>query len=78
MTANQMAARGHPSWPKDVLRISFGIIWAIDAGLKWAPGFRAGYMDTIMGARDRGHYPWRWEKGRLETAARQRRRVRRR
>ena len=60
MTANQMAARGHPSWPKDVLRISFGIIWAIDAGLKWAPGFRAGYMDTIMGARD-GQPGWlRW------------------
>ena len=51
MTANQTAARGNPSWPKDALRISFGIIWAIDAGLKWAPGFRASYMDTIMGTR---------------------------
>ena len=36
-------------WPKDALRVSFGIIWAIDAALKWLPGFRAGYMDTIMG-----------------------------
>ena len=38
------------AWPKDALRISFGIIWAIDAGLKWAPGFRSGYSDTITQA----------------------------
>ncbi len=38
-----------PLWPKDALRVSFGIIWLIDATLKWLPGFRAGYMDTIMG-----------------------------
>ncbi len=38
-----------PAWPTDALRISFGIIWLIDAVLKWLPGFRSGYMDTIMG-----------------------------
>src|SRR6516225_139543 len=38
-----------PAWPKDALRISFGVIWLIDAVLKWMPGFRASYMDTIMG-----------------------------
>jgi nitrite reductase (NO-forming) len=38
-----------PAWPKDALRISFGIIWLIDATLKWLPGFRSGYMDMIMG-----------------------------
>jgi len=38
-----------PAWPKDALRISFGIIWLIDAILKWLPGFRSGYMDSIMG-----------------------------
>src|SRR6516225_3279572 len=38
-----------PAWPKDALRISFGVIWLIDAVLKWLPGFRASYMDTIMG-----------------------------
>ena len=37
-----------PAWPKDALRISFGIIWLIDAALKWLPGFRSGYMDMIM------------------------------
>ena len=41
-----------PAWPKDVLRIAFGVIWAIDAGLKWLPGFRSTYMSTIMGIRD--------------------------
>src|SRR5713101_2663888 len=38
-----------PNWPKDALRISFGIIWLIDAVLKWLPGFRSGYMGMIMG-----------------------------
>jgi thiosulfate dehydrogenase (quinone) large subunit len=44
--------RGAALWPKDALRIAFGIIWAIDATLKWLPGFRASYMDSIMGIRD--------------------------
>jgi nitrite reductase (NO-forming) len=43
------AQRCQPAWPKDALRISFGAIWLIDAILKWLPGFRKGYMDTIMG-----------------------------
>jgi nitrite reductase (NO-forming) len=29
-----------------------GIIWLIDATLKWLPGFKDSYMDTIMGTRD--------------------------
>ena len=45
----QAAARSLPAWPKDAIRISFGIIWLIDAVLKWLPGFRASYMSTIMG-----------------------------
>src|SRR5215470_2159258 len=49
MSANQEASRIRPAWPKDVLRIGFGIIWLIDAVLKWLPGFRAGYMGAIMG-----------------------------
>ena len=39
-------------WPKDALRIAFGMIWLIDATLKWLPGFKDGYMSTIMGIRD--------------------------
>jgi len=50
MAAAQAATgRCTPAWPKDALRISFGIIWLIDAVLKWLPGFRSGYMDAIMG-----------------------------
>ena len=49
--AQIQAATGRctPAWPKDALRIAFGVIWLIDATLKWLPGFRAGYMSTIMG-----------------------------
>ena len=36
-------------WPKTSLRVAFGLIWLIDAILKWLPGFRASYMATIMG-----------------------------
>jgi uncharacterized membrane protein YphA (DoxX/SURF4 family) len=50
MSHNQTASgRQIPLWPKDVLRISFGVIWLADAILKWLPGFRASYMSTIMG-----------------------------
>ncbi len=52
MTPTQAASYKCPAWPKDALRISFGIIWLIDAALKWLPGFRADYMSTIMGQAD--------------------------
>jgi uncharacterized membrane protein YphA (DoxX/SURF4 family) len=39
-----------PAWPKYALRITFGVIWLIDAVLKWLPGFRSSYMSNIMGA----------------------------
>ena len=58
--AQAASGRGLPAWPKDALRISFGIIWAVDAALKWLPGFRTSYMDTIMGQAD-GQPGWlRW------------------
>lgn len=47
-TPSQMAERPMPAWPKDALRIAFGLIWAIDAALKWLPGFRSGYMSLLM------------------------------
>ncbi len=34
---------------KDALRIGFGVIWLIDAILKWLPGFRSTYVSTIQG-----------------------------
>jgi uncharacterized membrane protein YphA (DoxX/SURF4 family) len=32
------------------IRIAFGLVWAIDATLKWLPGFRAGYLDMVTSA----------------------------
>jgi nitrite reductase (NO-forming) len=33
-----------------IFRISFGIIWTIDAVFKWQPSFAKGFMDTITSA----------------------------
>jgi uncharacterized membrane protein YphA (DoxX/SURF4 family) len=38
-----------PAWPKDALRVAFGVIWLTDAIFKWLPGFKDSYMSTIMG-----------------------------
>jgi hypothetical protein len=57
MAAAQEATGRCAPWPKDALRVSFGIIWLIDATLKWLPGFRAGYMGTIM-AEAQGQPGW--------------------
>src|SRR6516164_9569021 len=57
MSQIQGASRGYAAWPKDALRITFGVIWLIDATLKWLPGFRASYMDTIM-AEAQGQPGW--------------------
>ena len=37
------------TWPKDALRITFGVIWLIDAIIKWLPGFRTTYMSGLVG-----------------------------
>jgi len=60
MSQIQGASRGYAAWPKDALRIGFGVIWLIDAVLKWLPGFKDGYMDTIMGTRDGQPFWLRW------------------
>lgn len=44
-------------WPMSALRAAFGVIWSIDATLKWLPGFRATYMSTIMSIAN-GQPPW--------------------
>ena len=51
------ALRCQSAWPKDALRITFGVIWAIDAVLKWLPGFKDSYMSTIM-ATAQGQPRW--------------------
>jgi uncharacterized membrane protein YphA (DoxX/SURF4 family) len=59
MTATQ-ARSTLRSWPQDALRVAFGVIWAIDAVLKWLPGFRSSYVADIVGAA-KGQPGWlRW------------------
>jgi uncharacterized membrane protein YphA (DoxX/SURF4 family) len=38
-TVRDPAAR----WPRAAIRIVFGIVWLLDAALKWLPGFRTTY-----------------------------------
>jgi nitrite reductase (NO-forming) len=52
-----VAARPYAQWPKTTVRIVFGIIWLIDATLKWLPGFRAGYADALHEGAD-GQPAW--------------------
>jgi uncharacterized membrane protein YphA (DoxX/SURF4 family) len=40
-----------------LLRIAFGVIWAIDAAFKWRPSFVAGYRDDIRSAA-KGQPDW--------------------
>lgn len=44
-------------WPKTALRITFGLVWIVDATLKWLPGFRSGYLDALKEGRD-GQAAW--------------------
>jgi len=57
---HQVASKRRSSWPQDALRIAFGLIWAIDAVMKWLPGFRSSYVADIVGAA-KGQPGWlRW------------------
>jgi nitrite reductase (NO-forming) len=60
MNANQSATRQCAPWPKDALRIGFGVIWLIDAILKWLPGFKDSYQSTIQGLADGQPSGLRW------------------
>jgi uncharacterized membrane protein YphA (DoxX/SURF4 family) len=52
MTATATIRASRTAWGKDVLRISFGLIWAVDAGLKWLPGFRNSFGQMLSGLAD--------------------------
>jgi uncharacterized membrane protein YphA (DoxX/SURF4 family) len=39
-----------PQWPKSAVRIGFGVIWGIDAALKWKPGFVNGLQGMVSEA----------------------------
>lgn len=39
-----------PGRSADALRIGFGLIWLVDAAMKWQPGFRAGFAGSLSDA----------------------------
>ena len=58
--ARQVSAVGR-YWPEATVRITFGVILAVDAGLKWRPGFRASYPSVLSSlAQGQPHWlqPW--------------------
>ncbi|MGH3967480.1 MAG: hypothetical protein ACRDTV_04995, partial [Mycobacterium sp.] len=40
--------RGWRDWAAAAVRIMFGIIWAVDAWLKWQPGFRVTFLPNMI------------------------------
>jgi nitrite reductase (NO-forming) len=49
--ANQKPAV-HLSRHVAILRVIFGLMWAIDAAFKWQPAFKSGFLDQIKSAAD--------------------------
>ena len=54
---SKLASNQYSHWPMTGLRVGFGVVWLVDAILKWLPGFRSDYMATIMGEAD-GQANW--------------------
>lgn len=46
-----------PVWPKSAVRIVFGLMFSIDAYLKWIPGFHKQLLSIVQGAAD-GQPSW--------------------
>ncbi len=42
------------------MRIAFGIIWAVDAWLKWQPGFRATFLPNMISTADAEPHWIKW------------------
>ena len=50
-------ASGLPGLGADAVRLTFGIVWLVDASLKWLPGFRTSLVSTVQEAAD-GQPSW--------------------
>jgi uncharacterized membrane protein YphA (DoxX/SURF4 family) len=51
-----VSRRRSANWPA-ALRIAFGLVWAIDASLKWLPGFRSSFA-AMLDAAGQGQPSW--------------------
>ena len=49
-TVRIRASRLASGWTASGVRIGFGIIWLIDAFLKWRPSFRSTFVEQLQGA----------------------------
>jgi nitrite reductase (NO-forming) len=50
-----MSMQTTPSWRGPglgIVRILFGVVWAVDAAFKWQPGFITGFYDYVHGAME--------------------------
>lgn len=43
-----LSGRSGCAWGAPAVRIVFGVIWGIDAWLKWLPGFRATFLPNLI------------------------------
>ena len=50
-------ASWRPGLGADAVRLTFGIVWLVDASLKWLPGFRTSLVSTMQEAAD-GQPSW--------------------
>ena len=57
MAGGEAAVGMRSSWQKSVARVVFGVIWGIDAALKWSPAFRADYLGILRDAA-KGQPTW--------------------
>jgi len=44
-------------WGGAAVRISFGVVWLVDAAFKWLPAYRSGFLDQLR-AGARGQPAW--------------------
>jgi uncharacterized membrane protein YphA (DoxX/SURF4 family) len=50
-------ARSTGTWGGAAVRISFGLVWLVDAAFKWLPGYRTNFLEQLrIGAQ--GQPPW--------------------
>jgi uncharacterized membrane protein YphA (DoxX/SURF4 family) len=52
--------RGWRDWAAAAVRIIFGVIWAIDAWLKWQPGFRATFLPNMIATAGAAPHWLKW------------------
>jgi nitrite reductase (NO-forming) len=45
--ATQGVSQVSVQWQKSLARVTFGVVWGVDASFKWTPAFRQEYLDLL-------------------------------